>query len=139
MSEQRLCGGAVLLSPESYPILQLRDDKPGINHPGMLHVFGGAAESSESGREAMVRELGEETGLSPKRLEAAKYLCTLAESGCADGIENRVEIYVLPGVKLDEIEILEGAGVVLMNNNEQLRKYKVSQLGLEVLDLLVSV
>ena len=84
----------------------------------------------------MVRELGEETGLLPERLEAAKYLCSLVEYDGVDGITNWVEVYAVPGIRLDEIEILEGVGVVMVTHPEQLQRYHCSRLGQEVLELL---
>jgi 8-oxo-dGTP diphosphatase len=44
-------------------LLQLRDDAPGVAYPGTWSLFGGGVEDGETLRQAMVREIAEETGL----------------------------------------------------------------------------
>lgn len=44
-------------------LLHLRDDIPGILHPGCWAGFGGRAEGNESIEEALRREVLEETGI----------------------------------------------------------------------------
>jgi 8-oxo-dGTP pyrophosphatase MutT (NUDIX family) len=46
-------------------LMQLRDDKPGILHPGAWGLFGGGIEPGESAVAAVERELEEEIGLVP--------------------------------------------------------------------------
>ena len=41
-------------------VLQLRDDKPSIEFPGMWSLFGGMIEKNEDPKEAMLREIEEE-------------------------------------------------------------------------------
>lgn len=41
----------------------LRDDKPGIMHPGRWGLIGGHSEKGESAVETLIREVREETGL----------------------------------------------------------------------------
>jgi 8-oxo-dGTP diphosphatase len=48
-------------------LLQLRDDKPGIGHPGHWGLPGGAIEPGEEPEAAFLRELEEETGWRPER------------------------------------------------------------------------
>lgn len=43
-------------------LMQLRDNKPGIVHPGIWGLFGGHLEAGENPREALKRELVEEIG-----------------------------------------------------------------------------
>jgi 8-oxo-dGTP pyrophosphatase MutT (NUDIX family) len=43
-------------------LMMLRDDKPGIQFPGMWAIVGGGSEPGESFKETAIRELEEETG-----------------------------------------------------------------------------
>ena len=53
---------AILLNAGRY-VMQLRDDKPGINNPGMWGLFGGYREQFERFATGIRRELKEELGL----------------------------------------------------------------------------
>ena len=55
---------AVLLVDGRYA-LQLRDNKPGIEAPGMWGLFGGRIELGENASDAVVREVYEELAIKP--------------------------------------------------------------------------
>lgn len=56
--------GIFLITPDRKVIGQRRDDKPGIDNPGKVGIFGGAVEAGERPHEAVWRELvQEETNL----------------------------------------------------------------------------
>lgn len=57
--------GALILDQAGRYLLQLRDDKPGILHPGAWGMFGGHIEPGETPEAAVLRELEEEIGLVP--------------------------------------------------------------------------
>jgi 8-oxo-dGTP diphosphatase len=52
--------GALLYNSSGEVLLQHRDDKPTIAHPGLWSLFGGAADEGESIEEAVVRKVWEE-------------------------------------------------------------------------------
>lgn len=53
----------LLTDPAGRLPLQLRDDAPGVRHPGLWSAFGGAVEGRETLCAAMAREWTEQTGL----------------------------------------------------------------------------
>ncbi len=59
----------VLMRPDGAALLQHRDDKPGINHPGMWVPPGGHCEPGEAAEECARREFFEETGYRLDRLQ----------------------------------------------------------------------
>lgn len=65
MSPRHVYAGAFLVVGTDPPKLvgQLRDDLPSIDNPGRIGPFGGSALASEDPRQAVCRELGEETNL----------------------------------------------------------------------------
>jgi dTDP-4-dehydrorhamnose reductase len=60
---------AVVVCPDGI-VLHLRDDKPGIPHPGRWSLFGGAVEEGETPSQAVRRELHEELAISDAELRA---------------------------------------------------------------------
>ena len=56
---------AILLERNNF-ILQLRDNKPSIETPGMWSLFGGDIEKNEDPQEAMLREIEEELCIKVK-------------------------------------------------------------------------
>jgi len=56
----------IILIKDDSTLLQLRDDKPGISHPGHWAVIGGMANEGEDAEAAAIRELKEETGYVSK-------------------------------------------------------------------------
>ncbi len=57
-----------ILYREGKFLLQLRDDIPGIAHPGKWAFFGGHIEPGEEPEEAMKRELAEEISYTPDKV-----------------------------------------------------------------------
>ncbi|MDP6031769.1 MAG: NUDIX domain-containing protein, partial [Alphaproteobacteria bacterium] len=64
----KYAAAAILLSEEGDYLLQQRDGTPGIWHPNMLGLFGGAIEEGEEAGTALRRELMEELKFSPRQL-----------------------------------------------------------------------
>lgn len=59
----QIIAGVLIIQDESY-VVQKRDNIPNIAEPGMLSLWGGAADNDETPKQAAVRELLEETGIS---------------------------------------------------------------------------
>jgi len=65
-------------------LMQLRDFKPNIIHPGHWGGFGGGLEPGETSRQAMCRELKEELGFYPSSLEFLQTLRVGEDSALVD-------------------------------------------------------
>ncbi|MFE7707786.1 NUDIX domain-containing protein [Streptomyces sp. NPDC057486] len=68
---------AIVTSPDREVLLQLRDDIPGIAHPGFWGFPGGSLEPGEEPLAAIKRELREETGM---RVQVARPLFELIDA-----------------------------------------------------------
>jgi UDP-N-acetylmuramate--alanine ligase len=114
-------------------IMQQRDNKPGINSPGMITGFGGAVESGESVREAAVRELHEETNLifDDDRLV---YFKTLFQAHINDGTSRWVTYYVLDNQDISNLEVYEGAGYAVIDPQSNLDDVKLSDMARKALE-----
>jgi 8-oxo-dGTP pyrophosphatase MutT (NUDIX family) len=103
--------GVFLLTDDRRLVLQLRDDKPDIHYPGMIATFGGAAEPGETPVACALRELEEETGLTPR----AEELQLLGAVSRVDfrGDPTASVFFLLRGVDPDTLVITEGAAIVI--------------------------
>ncbi|MFD8915645.1 NUDIX domain-containing protein [Streptomyces sp. NPDC059575] len=63
---------AVIVTPRREILLQLRDDKPGICWPGYWSLPGGGLEPGELPRDGVLREIHEEAGIVPERIEEVR-------------------------------------------------------------------
>ncbi|MFB7176795.1 NUDIX domain-containing protein [Streptomyces sp. NPDC056257] len=81
---------ALLVNPRGQYLLHLRDaNKPHICDPGTWSIPGGGREGNETSREAIARELKEETGLTVP-LEPF----TVVDSHGPGGAEGRIQVYL---------------------------------------------
>ena len=111
---------AILLNKGKY-VMQLRDDKPGINAPGMWGLFGGYRKEYEYPASAIRRELKEELGLSLGRL-----------SYCSD-YESHVFFTADISDQYGNIVLGEGMDYGSFSLDE-LRKMNTSTFALEILE-----
>jgi 8-oxo-dGTP diphosphatase len=89
-------------------LMHLRDDKPGIAHPGCWAGFGGAVEAEETVEEALRREVAEETGLA---ITDATFLTDAVDY---EGDGRLVSLFYTVGdYRPDDIDLHEGAGVAI--------------------------
>jgi 8-oxo-dGTP diphosphatase len=110
----------LLIVTDSGLLMHLRDDKPGIPHPGCWAGFGGAVEEGETIEQALRREVLEETGLE---ISSATFLaCETDHEG--DGREVSL-FYVTGDYRPEDIDLREGAGVAV-HSLEDLPQLKMS-------------
>ena len=94
----------VLLSdPGGNVLLNLRDDKPGVLHPGHWAIIGGGVEAGEELDEALRREVAEEIGYE---LDVAHEFCRIVDW---EGNRHLVIVYVATiDATIDELHLGEG-------------------------------
>ena len=98
---------AVLVDTQGRLLLQQRDNKPGILHPGMIGLFGGHREGDETFLECVVREVHEEISyfVPPERFEP---LFSYRGPHPDIGIRT-VECFLAGDIPLDQVRVTEGA------------------------------
>jgi 8-oxo-dGTP pyrophosphatase MutT (NUDIX family) len=112
----RRFAGALLIDEVGRYLLQIRDNKPGILHPGAYGLFGGGVEPGESAGEAMARELEEEIGHVPDDLAPFRLVWMPVRQG--EGRVERAALALFSGsIAAARVPLLaqaEGAGRALM-------------------------
>lgn len=103
---------ALLVTSDFQIILQKRDNKPGIQNPGKIGIFGGRSEKGENERECLNRELLEELGidLSSQKFKTIfykKFIKTIANHGQ----DSEVSIFIVYPIGVDDIKLTEGLGL----------------------------
>lgn len=111
---------ALLVTPDGRYLLQHRDPLPGIFFPGWWGLFGGAIDPGETPRQALVRELDEELGLTPS---AVRPFCVLGlDFGFSRHGQADRHIFEVP-IKEDDVGRMtlgEGQGLELVAAREAL-------------------
>lgn len=117
-------------------LLQRRDDKPGINNPGMITSFGGAIEGNETNREGALRELSEETNIDIAwASNAIAYLVTVYQPTTIQGIPRYITYYTLEGVEAAALEVYEGQGFAIVDpTSDTITTLPLSDPTIEMLD-----
>lgn len=108
-------------------LMQLRDDFPHIVYPGCWGFFGGHLEPGEDADSGIKRELLEELGYAPPKLEIFK-----------EQSDDKVLRYLYYGeltVPLSELQLNEGQDIGLFSTEEILAGQKYSQKLKEVRSL----
>ncbi|MCS6854169.1 MAG: NUDIX domain-containing protein [Elioraea sp.] len=107
---------ALLRDPAGRYLVQVRDQAPGILHPGAYGLFGGGIEEGEKAEEAIRRELLEEIGWVPDDLRFWGTLWIPARYPGAPMRSARVEAFE-GSITRDRVALLrqtEGAGRALI-------------------------
>jgi len=114
----QLYAGFLLKTTDNKLLLQQRDNKPGIANPGMIAIFGGTAEVNETPDDCAKREAFEEVGLSINKTELKPlgiYHTTIPDVG-----EVESHIFLIEGVKLDNLHLKEGESIFVLDPNQDL-------------------
>lgn len=106
----KLYAGIIPVGRDGRIALQMRDNVPHIENPGMITTFGGSAEDGEDAAAAAIREASEELRLALQRDEMAEILtCDKSESGTV----TRCVFYVATVADVDDLSVYEGQGAVV--------------------------
>ncbi len=102
---------ALIVDAQGRFLLQHRDDKPEITHPGLWGSFGGRVEPYETPEAGFLREMDEELAWRPASHEL--YMTARLHSPTADDAGNQiVYVYAAPlDVPLEALSLNEGAGM----------------------------
>jgi len=97
--------GALLFDTDGNLLLQQRDDKPGILHPGRIGLFGGHQEPGECPLECVVREVHEELSyFIPPHLFTHLGTC----SDDSTGQTRVIELFVASALPVSALIVTEG-------------------------------
>ncbi len=110
---------AILYQADRF-LLQLRDDLPQIRHPGQWAFFGGHLEAGESPEQGLWRELAEEIGYQPPKIQHFGSFLTDAQI-------MRHVFYAPLTVRVDELQLNEGQDLGLFTIEEVRRGFCFSE------------
>ena len=108
----RAVAAAIMIGRDENFLLQIRDDKPGLLFSGMIGLFGGHREGSESFLDCARREIKEETGYAPPK----KVFQPLVQyqTRYPDGTHVEGHYFVLRDVPEGKLTISEGTLISVM-------------------------
>jgi ADP-ribose pyrophosphatase YjhB (NUDIX family) len=109
---------AILVHQSGRYVMQLRDVKPEIFHPGCWGCFGGALEIGESEENGLKRELSEELDFSPGYF--SKFISINFEL-IANGLEKATRSYyevLVDDLELSRFELKEGQRLELLRGDD---------------------
>jgi 8-oxo-dGTP pyrophosphatase MutT (NUDIX family) len=104
-----IASAVLLIDTRGIIIGQLRDNKPTINDPGTVSLFGGTLEPNETPLQGAVRELNEETNLSVAAGDLKPFATYLAKTTLGNRVQ-LLHVYILEGIDASRLEVYEGQG-----------------------------
>ncbi len=108
----------IIIKNKDKYLFQLRDDNINIPYPNTWSLFGGGIEENETPKEALLRELKEETNIIVKNI---KYLSEFLKK------ETKQKLYFFYGetdMKEEKIKVYEGQKAEYFNLSE-IKKIKI--------------
>ncbi len=114
---------AIILLRDNYGrvSIQFRDDFEGVLQGGLWGFFGGEIEHGETARQAAVRELSEETGITVPQNALIPFVKTLSETG---GNGQHYVFISKQIVDVSHLSLREGAGFAFIH------QYQLDQFNL---------
>jgi 8-oxo-dGTP pyrophosphatase MutT (NUDIX family) len=104
---------AVLIDKFGRLLLQQRDNRTGVIHPGKVGLFGGHREGTESYLECVVREIHEEISVFVPS-EEFHHLASLDGADIdVDGGTVRGEFYIARDIPVDAMVVTEGSLLIV--------------------------
>lgn len=112
-------GAGVIIDTDTHWVLQRRDNIDGINWPGKVALWGGAMELVDEGSfiKSALRELNEETGISPEDIDLVHFGSFTRDHQTIKGepMHNKVELFVARLKKPIAIHVYEGKGTYVIS------------------------
>ncbi len=121
--------GVVVFNNSGKILLHLRDNKKGIDMPGIWALFGGEIKSGESGEEAAYREVEEETGMKLTNLTYLKKVI----------FEDRDSLIYYSKMDMEDnakIRVNEGMAAKFFSMEEVHQLFKDGQTHQTIIDIL---
>jgi len=125
--ETKVGAHVILATAEGKIIIQQRDNNPGIVNPGFIALFGGTLRSGDSVEEGLKREPKEEVNLNIEKYSVAK-LNIYYKTKELDGMDYTANVFLVKGVKTNDIEVHEGLGFVCDYPENILKMYKLTRI-----------
>lgn len=126
--KNKLKYAAVLLETiDGKLIFHHRDNKPDIDNPDKVGVFGGVVEEGESFEEAAIREIKEELNLDLIR-DDLNFFSIYNKTKEIHGVDEICQVFVVKNIDPNKLKLNknEGQGTVLISNKEEANKYKLT-------------
>jgi len=134
----REVAAAIVVDSRGRLLFQQRDNIPDILYPGMVGLFGGHREGSETFLECAVRELHEELSffIPPERFEPL-WSYDGPDWVVSAGAWLRAEYFVVRDVPIDQIAVTEGSVIVAELATVTDLRAKMTPATLRVMDVYV--
>ena len=129
---------AILVDSEGRLLLQLRDDIPGIVHPGKVALFGGRREPAETPLECIMREIAEEIGY--KGFAADFEFFVSLDGADPEKIANRLcgKVFIARNIPSSDLVVSEGKLVVVHPSKLDELRSELTPLTLVALEAFLS-